>query len=225
MIEVTSLKSLLNNYQRTVQQLLSLQACQGTSLQELERFRQEFRTSAFTCRLPSCPLSSDGFEDHHLRLAHEAIHRKIVCRVQGCQYPPFLSTRALKQHQKTCHNEVPESQRKDIRKAAQSMRRPIQNGQESPLPMPEKFTHNQLVQIVYERLAQQTQSFTGICWQAKVHIRDRIPKILNLYVCLLNCFLPCSWRGRKSSSLDSANCFQHLQNYSCYTLQRGHGAR
>ncbi|KAH7303097.1 hypothetical protein B0I35DRAFT_384399 [Stachybotrys elegans] len=120
MIEVTSLKSLLNNYQRTVQQLLSLQACKGASLQELERFRQEFRTSAFTCRLPSCPHFSHGFKDHYLRLSHEAIHSKIVCRIQGCQYPPFCSTGALKRHQKTCHNDIPDSGRKAIRKAAQS---------------------------------------------------------------------------------------------------------
>ncbi|KAI8722914.1 NACHT domain-containing protein [Fusarium sp. LHS14.1] len=124
MIEITSLKSLLNNYQRTVQKLLSLKACTGGSLQELESFRQNFRTSAFTCRLLSCPHSSHRFEDHHLRLAHEAIHRKIVCHVEGCQYPPFSSIRALKRHQGICHNDdVPDSGRMVIRKAKKSILR------------------------------------------------------------------------------------------------------
>lgn len=116
MLEVTNVKSLLENYQRTVQQLLILRSYQGFTFQELERFRQEFRATAFTCRFSSCPKTTNGFKTHCLRLEHEASHSVIECRVQGCQYPPFPSTSALKRHQQSCHSgEMPDSGRKVIR--------------------------------------------------------------------------------------------------------------
>ncbi|EXM13004.1 hypothetical protein V3481_017379 [Fusarium oxysporum f. sp. vasinfectum] len=125
MVQVTSLKSLLGNYQRTIQQLLLLRACASVSLHDLERFRQEFRTSAFTCRLPSCPRSTDGFEDHSLRLAHESSHRRILCDVQGCLYPPFPDTEALRRHQRKCHkSQLVDTRRKVIRKISKSTLRP-----------------------------------------------------------------------------------------------------
>ncbi|KAH8663858.1 hypothetical protein BGZ61DRAFT_431827 [Ilyonectria robusta] len=116
MVEVTSVKSLLENYQRTIQQLLILRSYQGFSFQELERFRQDFRATAFTCRFSSCPKTTNGFKTHCLRLEHEASHSVITCPVQGCQYPSFPSTSALKRHQQSCHSgDMPDSGRKVIR--------------------------------------------------------------------------------------------------------------
>ncbi|KAL6416287.1 Vegetative incompatibility protein HET-E-1 [Ilyonectria robusta] len=83
MVEVTSVKSLLENYQRTVQQLLILRSYQGFSFQELERFRQDFRATAFTCRFSSCPKTTNGFKTHCLRLEHEASHSVLTCPVQA----------------------------------------------------------------------------------------------------------------------------------------------
>ncbi|KAI5465360.1 hypothetical protein BGZ63DRAFT_479030 [Mariannaea sp. PMI_226] len=186
MMEVTSLKSLLSNYQRTVQQLLCLRACNGASLEELERFRRQFRASAFTCRLPSCPNFSHGFEDHDLRLAHEVIHRRIVCGVQGCQYPPFCSIRALKRHQKTCHSGVADSRRKDIRNVARSMLKPSENSQDSQPPMLlQKLWYSQRYDLVCQYMVDNTQRFAGSCWQTNVAIDDRIEQTINLYASFL----------------------------------------
>ncbi|KAI0600377.1 hypothetical protein F4775DRAFT_61536 [Biscogniauxia sp. FL1348] len=118
LVEVTSLKSLLFNYQHTIKELLSMRSCSGVSLEELERFKQEFRMAAFTCRLWSCPRVAVGFDNNDLRLAHEASHRRIICSVPGCQYPPFTSKRSLKEHREKCHTtEVPSLKRTIIRKS------------------------------------------------------------------------------------------------------------
>ncbi|QGI98438.1 hypothetical protein CEK26_011507 [Fusarium fujikuroi] len=118
LVEVTSLKSLLNNYQRTIRQLLSLPGCAGVSLHDLERFRQEFRTSAFTCHLPSCRRSVEGFETHSLLVAHESSHRRILCEAQGCLYPPFTSIEALQRHHRKHHDlQAASTRRKIIREA------------------------------------------------------------------------------------------------------------
>jgi len=85
--------------------------------EELELFKREFRTSAYTCRLPSCPRATAGFDTNELRLEHEATHsQRLRCLYPGCQYPPFGSTRALKNHETTCHETV--RGRKRIRRVA-----------------------------------------------------------------------------------------------------------
>ncbi|VZI02341.1 unnamed protein product [Fusarium fujikuroi] len=117
-LEVTSLKSLLKNYQRTIRQLLSLASCSGVSLHDLERFRQEFRTTAFLCRLPSCWRSVEGFETLSLLVTHEFSHRRILCEAQGCLYPPFANVKALQRHQRICHDlQAVNTKRKVIREA------------------------------------------------------------------------------------------------------------
>lgn len=117
-VEVTSLKLLLKNYQRTIRQLLSLPSCSGVSLHDLERFRQEFRTTAFTCRLPSCWRSVEGFETLSLLVTHEFSHRRILCEAQGCLYPPFANVKALQRHQSEYHDlQAVNTKRKVIREA------------------------------------------------------------------------------------------------------------
>lgn len=117
-VEVTSLKSLLNNYQRTIRQLISLPTCSGVSLHDLERFRQEFRAAAFTCCLPSCWRSVEGFEALSFLVAHESSHRRILCEAQGCLYPPFANPKALQRHQRKYHDlQAVNTKRKVIREA------------------------------------------------------------------------------------------------------------
>ncbi|KAK2031757.1 hypothetical protein LX32DRAFT_257615 [Colletotrichum zoysiae] len=104
LVKITSLSTLLFNYQHTVKELLQLFSHPGASLQELERFKQDFRCSAFTCRLWSCPLAGTGFESEDLRNDHEKIHEpRVSCEVPGCQYPPFASASALNKHQNKEH--------------------------------------------------------------------------------------------------------------------------
>ncbi|KAH7250958.1 chromatin remodelling complex Rsc7/Swp82 subunit-domain-containing protein [Fusarium tricinctum] len=104
--EITGLSELLHNYQHTVRALLHLPSFPGASIQELERFKQDFRLSAFTCRFKGCPFSGTGFDDEGLRNRHEEqTHApRIACEVPGCQYPPFASIKALKAHNAQIHN-------------------------------------------------------------------------------------------------------------------------
>lgn len=89
----------------------------GVGLQEFERFKQDFRWAAFTCRLWSCPLAAVGFENEDLRLAHEVSHRRFVCVVPDCQYPPLMSARGLKVHYANCHGKGADLKRTNIRQA------------------------------------------------------------------------------------------------------------
>lgn len=98
---------MLQNYQRTVQSLLAASHFPGFSPEELDRFKIEHRTTVFTCRTPLCPRATSGFETQELRDEHEATHSPLFkCTNAGCQYPPFVSFRALKNHQPTCQNLV-----------------------------------------------------------------------------------------------------------------------
>ncbi|KAK0658014.1 hypothetical protein B0T16DRAFT_319952 [Cercophora newfieldiana] len=104
--EVTGLSTLLSNYQHTVQSLLQLWKYPGVSIQELERFKQDFRSSAFTCRFPGCPFASIGFANMDLQAQHDQSHTpRVSCEVTGCNYPPFSSAQALRNHRIKHHNQ------------------------------------------------------------------------------------------------------------------------
>lgn len=96
---------------------MSGQVTPGVSIQDLETFRDDNRTSRHICRLRSCPHATVGFKSEELRLEHECSHvRKNLfpCIDPSCYYPPFLTVQALKAHTKT-HHDVP-IPRKYIRK-------------------------------------------------------------------------------------------------------------
>ncbi|RYP72553.1 hypothetical protein DL769_004427 [Monosporascus sp. CRB-8-3] len=110
--QVRNLADVLHNYQATINELLTIEEIPGVSFEELEIFKRVFRSSAYTCRLPLCPRASTGFESHKLRLEHEASHtQRICCTHAGCQYPPFTSIRALKNHETKCHQLRPVKRR------------------------------------------------------------------------------------------------------------------
>jgi hypothetical protein len=112
---ICDLEDALANYQRIIRSILSLSDFPGVSKEDLERFKREYCTTAFTCRLFSCPRAMTGFESEALRLQHEAMHRfHLKCSFPGCQYPPFVSVRALKSHESKFH--PPVRGRKRIRK-------------------------------------------------------------------------------------------------------------
>jgi hypothetical protein len=105
------------NYQATIKSLLVIQDFPGVTLEELDLFKREFRTSAYTCRFPSCPRATTGFDTNEIRLEHEATHtQRLRCLHPGCQYPPFTSARALKNHEIKCHETS--QGRKRIRRVA-----------------------------------------------------------------------------------------------------------
>jgi hypothetical protein len=111
------LHDVLANYQASIKSLLLIQDFSGVTLEELELFKREFRTSAYTCRFPLCPRATAGFDTNELRLEHEATHtQRLRCLYPGCQYPPFMSARALKNHEIKCHETV--QGRKRIRRVA-----------------------------------------------------------------------------------------------------------
>jgi hypothetical protein len=108
------ISAMLASYQQTVRLLLDQDDCAGASVEELELFKSQFRTSAYTCRLGSCPRATLGFTSEQLRLEHEMAHMRFRCTFPGCQYPFFISTQALKKHVNKYHNCTPT--RKSIRK-------------------------------------------------------------------------------------------------------------
>ncbi|KPM37326.1 hypothetical protein AK830_g9237 [Neonectria ditissima] len=106
------LKELQAKYQFILRDLLSLRAFPGVSFEELEKFKTEFGTSAFTCFFSTCPRAASGFQNEAAMLQHELTHTQtIICIVQGCQYPPFGSSQALKAHVAKCHKETDKAHR------------------------------------------------------------------------------------------------------------------
>ncbi|PTB69764.1 hypothetical protein BBK36DRAFT_1188402 [Trichoderma citrinoviride] len=95
----------VNRYQAVIRGLLDCPNYPGITFQELEQFKQAFRTSAFTCRLWSCPHAVVGFNNIDCLTQHEKDHVKHVCRFPGCQYPVFTSAKMLKDHMAKWHAE------------------------------------------------------------------------------------------------------------------------
>lgn len=104
--------------QSSIKYTLDLSAISGVFPEDLDCFKKEFRTSAFTCRCPNCPRAALGFPDEKLQFEHETRHtQRINCAIVDCPYPPFVSTRALKEHMSKCHQ--PQSNtRKRIRRGS-----------------------------------------------------------------------------------------------------------
>ncbi|KAF1954513.1 hypothetical protein CC80DRAFT_517458 [Byssothecium circinans] len=110
-----SISSMLDAYQKSVETLLDHDSCPGASIEELRFFKSQFRTSAYTCRLRSCPRATIGFDSDELRHEHETGHAGgFRCSEVSCQYPPFRTSQALKSHFDSRHATIPV--RKSIRK-------------------------------------------------------------------------------------------------------------
>ena len=104
---VLGFKSALGNFQKTIRLLLTAHDVAGVSFEDLQHFRNAFRTSAYTCSLKACPRVGLGFESEKLLRDHEQSHRiQWPCDLPSCQYPPLQSARALKNHKSKCHPEV-----------------------------------------------------------------------------------------------------------------------
>ncbi|PTB44819.1 hypothetical protein M441DRAFT_299452 [Trichoderma asperellum CBS 433.97] len=102
------ISAMLAIYQETVKSILDQSDHPGISAQELELFKSQFGTSAFTCRLKSCPRATLGFETEKFRLEHEMTHvRKFRCTFPDCHFPPFVSAQALKNHVNKYHTPSP----------------------------------------------------------------------------------------------------------------------
>lgn len=96
---------MLTVYQETVRSLLDHHDYPGVTAEELELFKSQFRTSAFTCRLKSCPRATLGFESEKHCLQHEMTHiRRLRCTAADCKFPPFVSPQALKLHISKYHS-------------------------------------------------------------------------------------------------------------------------
>lgn len=99
-----SVSLLLDHYQRAVQTMLDHDFCPGATSEELELFKSQFRTSAYTCRVRSCPRASIGFESEKLRCEHEIVHAGgFRCSFPGCQYPTPRTAQALQAHMEKYH--------------------------------------------------------------------------------------------------------------------------
>lgn len=97
--QTDGVSGLLSRYQTLLLDVINEPDVPGVSSRDLEAFRNEFCTSAHTCRLRSCPRATVGFETKALRIEHEVSHvRRYPCTHAGCRYPPFLTQRSLREH-------------------------------------------------------------------------------------------------------------------------------
>ncbi|KAL7964170.1 hypothetical protein HDV63DRAFT_398832 [Trichoderma sp. SZMC 28014] len=138
------ISAMLSMYQETVKSILDKSDHPGISAEELELFKSQFRASAFTCRLKSCPRATLGFETIESRLEHESTHvRKIRCTFPHCNFPPFVSPQSLKIHVKKYHsrNLAPKSI-KDIRTSSTPKRAPTRHDEEGEKPMQKRQKGN-----------------------------------------------------------------------------------
>ncbi|KAI1093508.1 hypothetical protein F5B19DRAFT_123936 [Rostrohypoxylon terebratum] len=108
------MSAMLTSYEDSVKFLLAQNDYPGVSAEELESFKSQFRESAYTCRLTSCPRATLGFQSEALRSEHEISHLpRLRCSFPGCQNPPFMSKQALENHTRKYH--VSQPIRKSIR--------------------------------------------------------------------------------------------------------------
>lgn len=97
---------------------------------DLEKFKKDYQSSVYTCRLGSCARATVGFETERQRDEHEIGHvRQFRCTYSSCQYPPFLSAQALRRHVNGTH-QLMSPKRKPIRQSKDA-RGPSQAGQHS----------------------------------------------------------------------------------------------
>ncbi|KAI1388865.1 uncharacterized protein F4822DRAFT_429482 [Hypoxylon trugodes] len=109
---------MLSSYQEVVRLLLRVDEYPDISADDLDLFKRQFRRSAFTCRLSSCPQATEGFVSEELRRQHEIGHTKLcLCTIPECRFPPFTSIRNLENHMVRYHR--PEVVHKPIRRVGQ----------------------------------------------------------------------------------------------------------
>jgi len=188
---------MLSSYQEIVRFLLCQNDYPGVTAEELDFFKSQFRTSAFTCRLSSCPRTTVGFESEELLREHEVAHtRRIACTFLNCKYPTFASVQSLKNHIKKYHNSDPAP--KSIRKvghflmkseATQPKKEPDHDArttnsvntvnltQQQPQIYPQ-FGASAAQQHIYQTITQQTGPLNG--WQAHILINERMSLVFNM---------------------------------------------
>lgn len=98
------ISKILVSYQEVVRSLLDQNHHPELSADEFELFKIHFGATAYTCQLTSCSRATIGFETEELLKEHEKCHiRWFQCTVPGCQFPSFVSARALKSHTRNYH--------------------------------------------------------------------------------------------------------------------------
>ncbi|KAI0550524.1 NACHT domain protein [Xylaria curta] len=104
MVDIATLRDVLDNYQITLRECLSTQEFQGITAEELAQFRLDHSRVAFICRFSSC---SEGFETDIQRADHEISHATpLKCPFPSCQYPHFTTKQALTRHKRECHDDI-----------------------------------------------------------------------------------------------------------------------
>jgi len=107
LVTVTDFKKLFSNYQIIIRLLLDGREVPGASFEELQRFKAQFKNSAYTCRVHGCPRATLGFETDGLRIEHEQGHVQVFpCRFPDCQHPSPTSAAALRRHISKHHDDI-----------------------------------------------------------------------------------------------------------------------
>ncbi|CZR55635.1 uncharacterized protein PAC_05523 [Phialocephala subalpina] len=111
------LSSIRHCYQSVLKDLLNPTFSQrpaSVSEEELRKFRDTYRDSAFTCRYPHCDRAAEGFDSSQEREKHEAKHRREYrCDAPTCAYSEMgFATRAqLNRHTRKHDSEIADETR------------------------------------------------------------------------------------------------------------------
>ncbi|KAI0876953.1 hypothetical protein GGS24DRAFT_512713 [Hypoxylon argillaceum] len=134
----TNLRDVLDNYQITLRECLSIREFPGFTTEELAQFQRDYRTGIFTCRFPSCLRASEGFETDEQRVNHEITHAPpLKCPVSSCQYPAFPTEQALRRHKQRCHDSITDgSKMRRIRRVGHFTATKPETGRKAALPYP-----------------------------------------------------------------------------------------
>ncbi len=98
---------ILEQYQKAVLDILQQGDCPDGREEVSYLFKAQAQALLYTCRLPSCPRASRGFKSHVELARHQFEHSTGgLCRVDGCQAPPFKTAASLGKHNKECHEHV-----------------------------------------------------------------------------------------------------------------------
>lgn len=149
---------MLDSYQKAIRFLLRQNDYPGVTASELRAFKTEFGSSAFTCRLISCPRATAGFELEKDWIEHERAHvQRLRCTVVDCKYPLFRSRQALRRHISEHHKE--HHTKRPIRNYTGSHRQPQSRSQMEIREQPSTDNTSAGEPCVYVRLSSFTPSF------------------------------------------------------------------
>ena len=100
----TRVHHIFQNYEATIRHVVGAQDRSDATSSEFQLFCSNFSGHAYLCRFVSCVHATSGFNTNEERQIHESGHKlSFPCPEPGCQYPPFDSHDAMREHFSKIH--------------------------------------------------------------------------------------------------------------------------